>query len=59
MYKNIKEWNFTILTKTIIPPKYFELIAEYSGGYMFGKDESEPKSDYLVLPIVYLVIPAF
>ena len=50
---------FYNIDKTIIPPKYFELIAEYSDGYMFGNDESRPKSDYLVIPIVYLVIPAF
>ena len=50
---------FYDIDKTIIPPKYFELIAEYSDGYMFGNDESRPKSDYLVIPIVYLVIPAF
>ena len=41
---------FYNIDKTIIPPKCFELIAEYSNGYIFGNDESRPKSDYLVIP---------
>ena len=39
---------FYDIDKMIIPPKYFELIAEYSDGY--GNNESRPKSDYLVIP---------
>ena len=41
---------FYDIDKTVIPPKYFELIVEYNDGYMFGNDESRPKSDYLVIP---------
>ena len=46
---------FYDIDKTIILPKYFELIAEYSDGYMFGNDESRPKSDYLVIPAFWAV----